>query len=126
MASPLIQISTSVGDPNFQALLAWPFSTTTFYENQVKVLLAKEIPHRVKLNSCLIWCYKDQVGNMVGFGTLDICDDYSRYTNGKRHAYIPLLAVNPILKGKGYGTSIVRNLIEQSNLSVTVRQRYPT
>jgi ribosomal protein S18 acetylase RimI-like enzyme len=32
------------------------------------------------------------------------------------HAYIPLLAINPTIKSQGYGTSIVRHLIDESAL----------
>lgn len=35
---------------------------------------------------------------------------------GRFHPYIPLLAVNPTIKSLGYGTSIVRHLIDEAAL----------
>jgi ribosomal protein S18 acetylase RimI-like enzyme len=43
-----------------------------------------------------------------------VCGDCREYAEGNLHPYIPLLAVNPTIKSKGYGTSIVRDLIDGS------------
>src|SRR5262249_8241133 len=60
--------------------------------------------------------YRDPEGRLVGFATLDVCDDYRTYTGGHVHPYIPLLAVNPTIKSLGYGTTIVRHLIDEAAL----------
>jgi hypothetical protein len=91
----LSAVQTVPGEPDFLALMAWPFAEQPFYEGQVKRLLQKDIPHRVLYGFCQVWVYRDPSGNIVGFGTLDLCRDYAQFTQGKYHAYIPLLAVNP-------------------------------
>src|SRR5437016_3365448 len=60
-----------------------------------------------------IWVYRDPDGNMVGFGTLDVCREYARFTGGKYHAYIPLLAVHPAFRGRGHGRRIVEHLVAE-------------
>jgi len=60
------------------------------------------------------WVYRDPENCLVGFGTIDVCDDYRDYTGDKPHPYIPLLAVNPTIQSLGYGTSIVRHLIGEA------------
>jgi GNAT superfamily N-acetyltransferase len=95
----------------FQAISGWPFA-----DPFVKRLLQEDIPQRVQLGHCGIWTFRDPEGSLVGFGTLDLCLDYREYTSGKLHPYIPLLAVNPTMTGKGYGTSIVRHLVDEAAL----------
>ena len=53
-------------------------------------------------------------GQLVGVGTIDARDHYIAYTHGRIHPYIPLLAVNPVMEGRGYGKLIVRHLIDQA------------
>src|SRR5271170_1987344 len=62
--------------------------------------------------------YRDPEGSLVGFGTLDMSGECCEYTGGKLHPYIPLLAINPTIKSRGYGTSIVRHLIDEAALLV--------
>jgi ribosomal protein S18 acetylase RimI-like enzyme len=112
----LTPVRTAPGKPEFQAILTWPFAEQPFYEGQVKRLLQKDIPHRVMYGFCLVWVYRDPDGNVVGFGTLDVCKDYERFTGGKYHAYIPLLAVNPEFQKRGHGRSIVQHLIAEAVL----------
>ncbi len=75
-----------------------------------------DIPQRALLGNCRIWIYQDPQHQVVGFGTLDVCEDYASYTSGKSHPYIPLLAVNPSIKSLGYGTTIVSHLIDEAAL----------
>jgi ribosomal protein S18 acetylase RimI-like enzyme len=56
------------------------------------------------------------MGQPVGFGSFDLCDDYKLFTDGKIHPYIPLIAVNPTIKSLGYGTSIANYLIAEAAL----------
>lgn len=70
----------------------------------------------MRFNHCRIWVYRDPDGRLVGFGTLDVCDDYAGFTAGQAHPYIPLLAVNPTIKSLGYGTAIVRHLADEAAL----------
>lgn len=112
----LTPIRTIPGDSGFQAILTWPFAEQPFYEGQVKRLLENDIPYRVTYGSCMVWVYRDPDGNTVGFGTLDVCKDYERFTGGKYHSYIPLLAVNPAFQKRGHGRSIVLHLIAEAVL----------
>ncbi len=113
---PLTPIRTAPGKPEFQALLTWPFAEQPLYERQVKRLLCSDIPHRATYGFGLVWVYRDPAGNTVGFGTLDVCKEYERFTGGKYHSYIPLLAVNPAFQKRGYGRSIVQHLLAESVL----------
>jgi ribosomal protein S18 acetylase RimI-like enzyme len=104
---PLIPIRTAIGDPEFQAILAWQFPTQPFYEAQVQRLLAQDIPHRMAFGACSLWTYRDPHGNIVGFGTLDVCREYDQFTAGQPHCYLPVLAVNPAFQRRGHGRTIV-------------------
>lgn len=108
---PLTPISIGIQSPEFQAISAWPFP-----DPFVSRLLKSDIPQRAVLGNCRIWIYRDPQRQVVGFGTIDVCDDYAAYTSGKSHPYIPLLAVNPTIKSLGYGTTIVRHLIDEAAL----------
>jgi hypothetical protein len=44
-------IRTAPGEPEYQALLAWPFAAQPFYEKQVLGLLQNDIPNRVMLTA---------------------------------------------------------------------------
>jgi ribosomal protein S18 acetylase RimI-like enzyme len=81
-------------------------------------LLETDIPLRAKFHSCQIWGYLGPDQEIVGFGTIDVCDDYRRLTNGRPHTYLPLLAVNPLKQGRGYGTAIVKHLVARAALLV--------
>ena len=115
---PLTAVRTAPGETEYQALLAWPFPAKPFYEGQLIRLLQNDIPHRVmyRYSFVLVWVYRDQDGNTVGFGTLDVCKDYTRFTGGKVHCYIPLLAVNPAFQKRGHGRSIVEHLTAEAVL----------
>ena len=78
--------------------------------------MREDIPQRMAFGQCRLWAYQDTDGQVVGFGTLQECDDHGLFTNGQAHLYIPLLAVNPTIKSKGYGTAIVRHLIDEAAL----------
>jgi GNAT superfamily N-acetyltransferase len=108
---PLTAIPVVLDDAEYQAICGWPFN-----DEFVARLLRGDIPQRVRFGNCRIWIYRDPEGRLVGFGTLDVCDDYGAYTNGQPHPYIPLLAVNPTIKSLGYGTTIVQHLIAEAAL----------
>jgi GNAT superfamily N-acetyltransferase len=113
MPVPLAAILIELESPEFEEICAWPFA-----DRFVGRLLRNDIPQRVQFNSCRIWAYRDPDGLFVGFGTLDVCSDYAQYTAGRPHPYVPLLAVNPTIKSRGFGTSIVWHLIgEAASLS---------
>jgi GNAT superfamily N-acetyltransferase len=109
MPVPLTAVPIELESPEFEAIYAWPFP-----DRFVVRLLRDDIPQRIQFNSCRIWVYRDPDGQFVGFSTLDVCDDYARFTAGRPHPYIPLLAVNPAIKSRGYGTSIVQHLIDEA------------
>ena len=93
--------------PIFSQILQWPFS-----DQFVTRLLRDDIPQRLAfgLGHGKMWGYQDASRQVVGFGTRD----YSRYTDGRPHPYIPLLAVNPQCLGKGHGTFIVEHLVGEA------------
>ncbi len=97
----------------FAEIAGWPFK-----DSYVSRLLRDDIPQREWAGYCRIWIYRNPEGELVGFGTLDISLDWKEYTEGTWHTYIPLLAVNPTIPSKGYGTGIVGHLIDEAALTV--------
>lgn len=110
---PLTAVQIRLDSREFEAISDWPYS-----DSFVTRLLRHDIPQRVQFGNCRIWIYRDPEGRLVGFGTLDVYDDYREYTAGQAHPYIPLLAVNPTIKSLGYGTTIVRHLTDEATLLV--------
>jgi GNAT superfamily N-acetyltransferase len=108
---PLTAVLIGLDSAEFQAISGWPFADAF-----VRRLLQEDIPQPVQFGSCSIWTYRDADGSLVGFGTLDVCSECGQFTGRKPHPYIPLLAVNPTMTGKGCGTSIVRHLIDEAAL----------
>src|SRR5260370_273819 len=113
---PLTLVRCFPSEPDYQALLSWPFAAQPFYEGQVLRLLQNDIPHRVMYSFGLVWVYRDPKGNTVGFGALDVCREYERLTDGKYHSYIPLLPVHPAFRGLGHGQRIVEHLVAEAAL----------
>jgi len=107
----LTAITVELGRPEFDAICGWPFA-----DPFVARILRNDIPQRVLFNDARVWTYRDPDDRLVGFGALDVCEDYCEHTAGRPHPYIPLLAVNPTIKSLGYGTSIVRHLIGEAAL----------
>jgi ribosomal protein S18 acetylase RimI-like enzyme len=103
---PLKPALTELDAPEFKTICEW-----TFADTYVGRLLRADIPQRIQFSSGKLWVYKDPNSQLVGFGTIDVCDEYGDYTNDQRHPYIPLIAVNPEFEGRGHGNSIVRHLI---------------
>ena len=108
----LTPVLIELDSPEFEAICGWEFP-----ESYVGRLLQNDIPRRVRFNRGRVWVYTDPGGQLVGFGTFDVCDEYLQYTAGQVHPYIPLLAVNRPFEGLGYGKSIVRHLIGEAALS---------
>ncbi len=108
---PLTPISVDFDSPEFAAIQGWPFA-----DSFVSRLLEDDVPLRMQFNQCSVWAYRDPDGRFVGFGTLEVCAECGAFTGGKPHPYIPLLAVNPTIKSLGFGTSIVRHLIDEATL----------
>lgn len=106
---PLTPVPIEVMGREFADILCWPFADT-----YVTQLLREDIPRRVKFGYCQVWTYMDPAGRSVGFGTLDICDDWADFSDNAFHPYIPLLATNPNIRSLGYGSSIVRHLIAEA------------
>jgi GNAT superfamily N-acetyltransferase len=107
----LTPILITLDSLEYTEISGWPFP-----DSFVTRMLRSDIPQRVQFGNCRVWVYRDPECRSVGFGTLDICDDYGKYTAGQRHPYIPLLAVNPTIKSLGYGTGIVQHLIDEAAL----------
>ncbi len=108
---PLTPSLIGLDSPEFTAISGWPFA-----DPFVDRLLSSDVPRRVHFGSGRIWTYRDPAGRLAGFGTIDVCHDYQHFTAGKAHPYIPLLAVNPTIESLGYGTTIVRHLIDEAAL----------
>lgn len=111
---PIIPLKPQItGFTRFEdsVLYDWPFA-----DPFVKRILNTDIPQRILFNECRMWIYYDPDDQPVGFGTLDVCKDYASHTENKAHPYIPLLATNPNLEPRGYGTSILRHLIDEATL----------
>lgn len=125
---PLAQLSPqgiTLDSPELRTIRSWDFGKDVFYRAQVPRLLEFDIPQLVQFDNCRVWSYHDPAAGkeIVGFGTLTMSDIYERYTAGRRHCYIPLLAVNPDFEGRGYGRAIVEHLIAQA---ATVLHVWPT
>jgi ribosomal protein S18 acetylase RimI-like enzyme len=113
---PLTPVRVAPSDKEFLEILKWPFATAPFYEAQVQRLLQSDIPQRFAYGFASLWIYNEPKGQTVGFGTLDLCGEYSQLTGGKPHSYIPVLAVHPHHRGSGYGRTIVDHLIAEAVL----------
>lgn len=113
---PLTAVPISLDSPEYAAICGWPFT-----DPYVARLLSQDVPQRKVFGYCSIWTYREPGGSLVGFGTLDRSKDCAVYVNGNLHPYIPLLAVNPTIKSKGYGTSIVSHLIGEAALLASRR-----
>jgi ribosomal protein S18 acetylase RimI-like enzyme len=105
--------------PEFAEICRWPFE-----DAYVGRVLRNDIRRRMHRGACRIWGYFNLGRQLVGFGTLDVCGDYSDFTDGRLHPYIPLLAVNPAMQGKGYGSYIVRHLIDFAAISAIEEGRF--
>ena len=108
---PLSPTLIAIESHEFTAITGWPFA-----DPFVARLLREDVPQRVRFGHGRVWTYRDPDRRLVGFGTIDICEDYRDYTGGRLHPYIPLLAVNPTIKSLGYGTTILRHLIGEAAL----------
>jgi ribosomal protein S18 acetylase RimI-like enzyme len=109
--APLTPCPIELDSREFKAICDWPFD-----DPYVGRLLKNDIPRRREFNCCWIWIYRDPPGRLAGFGTLDVCNDCSAFTEGRSHLYIPLLAKNPTIKSLGYGTSILRHLVDEATV----------
>lgn len=105
--------------PEFEEIRGWSFPDDISYVGR---RLRDDIPQRVSRGPCRLWIYLDPTGENVGFGTLDVRDYYSIYTDGQLHLYIPLLAKNPAIEKKGYGRPIVKHLIGEAALIASERE----
>jgi ribosomal protein S18 acetylase RimI-like enzyme len=91
----------------YSAISEWLFP-----DSFVSRMLLSDIPDRVFYGNCRIWIYQSTTDEIVGFGALESSSEYPQFTDGQDHFYIPLIAVNPSVQGKGYGRSILKHLIE--------------
>jgi len=108
---PLAPKAIGLNDSEFKTISCWSFA-----DAYVGRLLREDVPFRMRFKNGRMWAYRDPDGQLVGFGSLDFCNDYSRYTDGLTHPYIPLLAANPGIKSRGYGTSILQHLVTEAAL----------
>jgi ribosomal protein S18 acetylase RimI-like enzyme len=115
-AIPLRAVKILPDTDEYREIESWAYPSAPFYEAQIRRLLEVDIPYRFLHHGCIIWAYRNQKGNTVGFGTLDLSDEYIAYAGERLHPYIPLLAVNPEFRGQGHGTSIVEHLIGAAHL----------
>jgi ribosomal protein S18 acetylase RimI-like enzyme len=111
---PLTPKLIELDSPEFEEICLWRFD-----EDYVGRRLQDAIPWRVQRGTCQIWAYRDPDGQVVGFGTIDVCLDYGDLTGARPHPYIPLLAVNKSMEGRGHGKWIVRHLIGEAAILAT-------
>jgi len=101
------------GTAEYDEILNWRYSDDEAF---VSRLLKNDIPQRIQYKNGSLWVYRDRNNVLVGFGSLDFCDEYAQFANDGPHPYIPLLAVNPSMRGHGYGKQILNHLIDQAAL----------
>jgi ribosomal protein S18 acetylase RimI-like enzyme len=106
---PLTPTPVELDSAELKEICSWQYPDAYFGR-----LLQGDIPQRVLYFHARIWVYRDPDKRLVGFGTIDVCNDYELYTAGEPHPYIPLLAVHPSSAGLGHGTSIVQHLIAEA------------
>lgn len=112
----LLAVPIALDSPEFATICDWPF-----HDEYVRRVLRNNIPQRAYRGAGQVWIYMSAEREIIGFGTIDVCREYEDYTQGQPHPYIPLLAVNPAHLGRGYGSYIVRHLIQlATNLADTV------
>ncbi|HEY1068670.1 MAG TPA: GNAT family N-acetyltransferase [Pirellulales bacterium] len=104
---PLTPFPIGLRDAAFGEIGDWPYADAF-----VARLLRHDVPQRMRRNGCRLFGYRDPDDQLVGFGTLEESDEYARLLNGLKHAYLPLLAVNPTIKSRGYGSTILGHLLD--------------
>ncbi len=110
---PLTPVPVELDAAEFKEICGWSFA-----DPFVGRLLRDDIPQRMLFGNGRTWVYRNPESQMVGFGTIDVCEDCADFTAGKPHTYIPLLAVNPMAQRCGHGTSIVHHLIGEAAILV--------
>lgn len=108
---PLTATSIDLGSEEYDEIGSWPY-----VDPFVARLLASDLKSRLVIGNCRVWIFRDPDKAIVGFGSLDVCDIWNQFTDGALHAYIPLLAVNPGIKSRGYGSGILQHLINEAAL----------
>src|SRR5260370_9513401 len=88
--------AVGIQSSEYNAVCSWPFA-----DSYVTRLLASDLPQRTAFGPGRVWVYCDPSNEIVGFGSMDICQEFHYLTGGKFHAYIPLLAVHPDKQGLG-------------------------
>jgi ribosomal protein S18 acetylase RimI-like enzyme len=109
IAIPLSASLISLKSAEFATISNWPYT-----DSFVQRLLKDDIAHRIVFGNCRLFLYHDPNKQPVGFGALDLCNDYSSMVGKALHPYIPLLAVNPTIQSLGYGRSILNHLIGEA------------
>lgn len=96
--------------------------SVSFDDLFVKKLLETDIISRSNKGKCKIWVYKVD-NRIVAFSTLDLSDDWSRFTDSQQHFYIPLLAVVPEEQGKGYGKYILNHVLDEATIAINFSKK---
>jgi ribosomal protein S18 acetylase RimI-like enzyme len=93
----------------YKEICGWSFD-----DGYIARLLRDDIPQRQQFSQGRIWAYRDPNRLLVGFGTIDICDECGEFTSKQLHTYIPILGVNASMQGRGFGRAIVGHLIGEA------------
>jgi len=122
MGTPQLRpLLVSLNNPLFGNICTWPFA-----DAYVSRLLRDDIPQRIKYGHGRVIAFQEPTqGTIVGFGTIDICDDYKALAEHLPHPYIPLLAVHPAHEGNGYGKAIVNQLVAYATVAAARQQPIP-
>ena len=60
--------------PEFAEICRWPFE-----DQYVARVLRDDVRQRVHRGACRIWVYYNPDRQLAGFGTMDVCGDYSDF-----------------------------------------------
>src|SRR5437868_2361023 len=103
-----------------QQIQSWKYPDKPFYVAQMRQFILKDIPQLTRLAESALFAYVDPADSLdlvVGFGILRFDRSYSDIVDEvicPEHLYIPALSVNPEIKSKGYGTAIVKDLVQKA------------
>ena len=74
---PLTPILIELDSPEFVEIRGWRFD-----DAYVGRRPQDDIPWRIRRGTCRIWIDRDPGGQLVGFGTIDVCNEFGDFTGG--------------------------------------------
>jgi len=83
----LVPCPIDCASSEFKEICGWPFD-----DGYVGRLLRHDIPQRGQFGQGRIWVYRDPNKLLVGFGSIDICDDCGEFTS-RQFAFLSFKSV---------------------------------